>query len=298
MTHKNSEVMTNSPMVDVAIVTYNHEKYIAQAIESVLMQKTDFKVRMIIGDDCSSDKTQEIIKEFSQKYPDYIKTILYDKHIGIFSKDRVGIKVLEQCTAKHIALLDGDDYWTDPNKLQKQVNFLESHPDCALCFHNVHYEDSIGEFQGFTTFASRCKRLQDDTDATFTIRDTLMGGLIPTCSVLLRNEPAISNLPEFFFQTRTGDWLLWLLVCKDKTMRYFHRPMAVYRINSAGLSFELRRNMDALYYDRVQMLIELDQYWGFQLHDLLTPAIRHYAKLTPIDFWSSQVLARFARYSI
>jgi len=292
-----SKIIIQEPLVDVAMGTYNHERFIARSLESVLAQETDFPYRIIICDDLSTDNTRSIIMFYAEKYPGKIVTFFPDKHHGLIDKDRPYPKVLKLCTAKYIATLEGDDYWTDPHKLQKQVDYLEEHPDCTICFHNVSYKDSTGDLKGFPTYASRCELLQENIDATFTIRDTLMGGLIPTCSVLLRNETAIQNLPEFFFDTQTADWLLWLLVCKDKTMRYFHQSMGVYRITSDGVSFEIRRNMDALYYNRIQMLMELDSYWGFQLHDALTPGIRRYAKLTPLDLWSDQVLSRFARYS-
>lgn len=219
--------MTNSPMVDVAIVSYNHEKYIAQAIESVLMQKTDFKVRMIIGDDCSSDRTQQIIGEYVQKYPDRIKTILFEKNIGIFSKDRVGIKVLEQCTDKYIAMLDGDDYWTDPLKLQKQVDFLETHPDCSLCFHESTVIDEITDKEYmYLKFIPRNR-------TTFYLEDILKFNFIPTNSVVYRNG-LIKKFPDWYFEMYGGDTGLFVLLAQKGNIGFINEVMSAYRRHGVG----------------------------------------------------------------
>ena len=284
----------SEPLLSVCLITYNHAQYIREAIDSVLMQKVDFTWELIIADDFSTDGTREIVLEYARNYPAFIKLILQERNVGAAKN---WMDLMAAPSGKYIAYFEGDDFWIDPNRLQKQVDYLEDHPECALCFHDVRYEDSTGDLKGFPTYSSRCELLKENTDATFTIRDTLMGGLIPTCSVVLRNEPDIRSLPGFFYQSVTGDWLLWLLACKDRTMHYFHQTMAVYRITPGGSSFYIRRNMDALYYNRVQMLMELDRHWNFQLHDVLTPAIRRYARLTPLPLWSDPVIGRFARYS-
>src|SRR6266542_522725 len=129
--------VTTPPLVDVNLITYNHENFVAKAIESVLEQQTNFAYRLIIGDDCSTDNTQSIIRSYAQQYPERIQTLLALEHRGIEHQDRVGMQVLRLSTAKYVALLDGDDYWTDRHKLQKQVDFLNTNTEFALCFHNV-----------------------------------------------------------------------------------------------------------------------------------------------------------------
>src|SRR5882672_909222 len=128
--------MTCAPLVDIVMPTYNHEKFIVQAVESVLAQRTEFDYRLTIADDCSTDRTQAIIKEYAGR-DERIKALLAATHIGIVSRDRVSIEGLKQCTAKYVALLEGDDYWTDESKLKKQVEFLERHSDFAISYHNV-----------------------------------------------------------------------------------------------------------------------------------------------------------------
>src|SRR5258708_3052102 len=143
---ENSELAAShqNPLVDVTLITYNHEKFIAQAIESVLSQQTGFEFRLLVGDDCSTDNTQSIIRSYAEKYPERICLMLDSTHRGLKSRERVGVRALTGSTAKYVALLDGDDYWTDAYKLQKQADFLETHPDFAICFHNVRmvFQDS------------------------------------------------------------------------------------------------------------------------------------------------------------
>ena len=118
-------------MVSVVMPTYNHEKYIARAIESILSQKTDFEYELVIGDDASSDRTQEIIWHYASQYPDKIKVICRKKNLGAL-KNSIGI--IRKCQGKYLATCEGDDYWIDNEKLQKQVDFMEANPEYSMCY--------------------------------------------------------------------------------------------------------------------------------------------------------------------
>lgn len=127
--------------------TYNHEKYIAQALDGFVMQQTNFKFVAIVHDDASTDRTAEIVKEYAEKYPDIIKPIfetenLYSKHNGSLRK--VMNEACSQFEPLYIAVCEGDDYWTDPYKLQKQVDFLDTHPDFVVCscVYNLYYQNT------------------------------------------------------------------------------------------------------------------------------------------------------------
>lgn len=107
-------------------MSYNLEKYIAEALDSILMQKVNFKYNIVVGEDCSTDNTRQILQEYASKYPDKFTLLLHKKNLGVVANFATTLK---SCQGKYIALLDGDDYWTDPFKLQKQVDFLESNKD-------------------------------------------------------------------------------------------------------------------------------------------------------------------------
>ena len=127
----------SSPLLSICCITYNHENFIRQALDGCLMQQTNFPIEIIIHDDASTDNTANIIREYQGKHPHLIKTILQRENqysamgFGFISN------VFKEAQGKYIALCEGDDYWTDPLKLQKQVDFLEANPDFAICFHNA-----------------------------------------------------------------------------------------------------------------------------------------------------------------
>ncbi len=129
----------NKPSVSVFMITYNHEKFIVKSIESVLMQKTDFPVEIVIGEDCSTDGTAAIIQEYERKHPDKIKAKYHRPNLGVLGNL---IDTLNRCQGKYIAMLEGDDYWNDPLKLQKQVDILERNPQYGGAAHSVRVVDS------------------------------------------------------------------------------------------------------------------------------------------------------------
>ncbi|MDQ3815609.1 MAG: glycosyltransferase family 2 protein, partial [Armatimonadota bacterium] len=136
-----NQLASSAMKVSIVMVTYNHEKYIAQAVESVLMQETNFDYELIIGEDCSQDKTRAIVMDFQRRFPERIRLLLPEKNLGGSGKTNF-LQTLAAAQGQYVALLEGDDYWTSPHKLQKQVDFLDSHPECAICFHksNMLYE--------------------------------------------------------------------------------------------------------------------------------------------------------------
>lgn len=132
-------------VVSVCMITYNHENYIAQAIEGVLMQQTNFDIELVIGEDCSTDKTRDICMEYASKYHTIIRLLRRKENLGI-SKNF--FNTLNKCTGKYIAICEGDDYWTDPLKLQKQVDFMEMNPEYSVCFHRYDiYDETNKQFR-------------------------------------------------------------------------------------------------------------------------------------------------------
>ena len=154
--------------VTVDMLVYNHEKYLAKAIEGVLMQQGDFSIELLIHDDASTDASPAIIRDFQSRYPAVIKPILQTENQFSRGVSILGTYQIPRYTGDYIAYCEGDDYWTDAQKLQKQITFLEQHPDFVAVAHNVKFVDDDGnDYQG-----SVPKRWTAMPDYEFTLRDT------------------------------------------------------------------------------------------------------------------------------
>ena len=226
-------VLSKNPLVSVNMITYNHEPYIAQAIEGVLIQKTDFPIELVIGEDCSTDRTRKIVLDYQKKYPEMIRVITAKENVGM---QKNGLRTSKACRGKYIAFCEGDDYWTDPNKLQKQVDFLESHPECVICFHNVNiiYDSKRDKkshpfyVQGPSlNFTHRVPK------PITTLSDLLNGNFIHTPSVMFRAQ-LFEEFPDWFYRADIGDWPLHVLNAQHGNMGYIDEVMAAYRVHSGG----------------------------------------------------------------
>jgi len=208
-------------MVSVCCLAFNHEKYIAQAIEGFLMQKTNFPFEIIIHDDASLDSTASIIKKYCERFSDKIVPIYQTENQ--YSK---GIRpsptyVWPKARGKYIALCEGDDYWTDPYKLQKQVDFLETNPGFAICFHNSRVIDE-------SNLNEHLLCMPEQKEIT-TIEDIIKSNYIPTASVVFRNSDLMKQLPEWFYKLPIGDWPLHILNAQFGKIKYIPEVMSVYR---------------------------------------------------------------------
>jgi len=211
--------MSNSskPLVSICMITYNHEAYIKQAIESVLMQKCDFPIELVIGEDCSTDNTFMICQELAQNNSQ-IKLLPSIANLGMMTNF---IRTLEVSSGKYIAILEGDDYWTDPLKLQKQVNFMDVNPDFAICFHPVKIWHDGKLKRDFIT-----PKVNDVT----TLKDLAKGNFMHTPSALFRNN-LFDQLPPEFSQSPVGDYFLHMLNARHGKIKKLPDVMAVYRIH-------------------------------------------------------------------
>lgn len=238
--------------IAIKCITYNHGEYIGEALEGFVKQCTNFPFIAIVHDDASTDNTAEILRTYAQKYPDIIKPIYeqenqYSKQDG--SIGRIMKLACEMSEAKYIALCEGDDYWTDPHKLQKQVDFLESHPDYTMCFTNAieHYQDGSME-----------DRLMVDIPES-TIDPYKLYTLwwpIPTASFVLRRElydfplyQKASSLPALAF----GD--LQLAICSGilGKIYFIDEQMSVYRRLNSGAANYLINNIYEDYFSRIRV---------------------------------------------
>lgn len=138
MSNVKCQISNNNPVVSIVCITYNHEPYLRDALEGFLMQKTTFPFEIILAEDCSTDGTRKICKEYVARYPEKIRYIYRDHNVGYNENE---YEAMCAAKGKYIAYCEGDDYWTDPNKLQKQVDFLESHPEYAVCWHRCKHRN-------------------------------------------------------------------------------------------------------------------------------------------------------------
>lgn len=228
------------PLVVTSTNTYNHALYIKDCIEGILMQKTTFPVRVVIFDDCSTDGTREIVQEYESKFPHVIKGIYPKENTWKKPGRKEALKPRNEIrnTAKYIALCEGDDYWTDPLKLQKQVDFLEENEEYSFCAHTyniVREQDILKQKDGEERKVNYLKE-----NSTITLEQYIKTKSIKTLTVLYRsiyyNDVAFINNSYNKLKTISGDWLLFYKLLVLGNCYVFPEEMGTYRINPQGVS--------------------------------------------------------------
>lgn len=228
--------------VTVLCITYNQEKFIKQALDGFVMQKTNFDFEVIVGEDCSTDHTAEIVKEYADKYPDIIKPHIRKKNLGI--EDNF-FEIASIPKSGYVALCEGDDYWTDPDKLQIQVDFLDTHPECSVCFHPVRivYEDVTKPDELFPSAQMLFNK------NILTLEYLLIHNFIQTNSVMYRwrfnNSERIQDV--FPRGIIPGDYFLHLLHAQKGKIGFINEIMSVYRRHKDGIWRDSEANMDAIH---------------------------------------------------
>jgi glycosyltransferase involved in cell wall biosynthesis len=223
---------TARPCVSVLMIAYNVEEYIRQALDSILMQEVGFRYEVVIGEDCSTDRTREILGEYGARYPDRIRLLLRQKNLGMNPNF---FATYAECRGRYIALIDGDDYWTSPHKLQKQVDFLDAHPECTICFHNtlVVYDDGDQETHPFH-LSEPVHRISAGMPKPFSGLDEIApGNFMQTCSVMYRGG-VVRQLPEWVHRMPTFDWPLHVLHAEQGRIAYLDEVLGTYRVHSRG----------------------------------------------------------------
>jgi glycosyltransferase involved in cell wall biosynthesis len=236
------------PRVSVCVTTYNHENYISQALDSVLNQQTDFEYEILVGEDDSSDRTRDIVREYAERYPGVIRPFFNDRanviYINGMATGRWNFtNLLKHASRQYVALLEGDDFWTDGQKLQMQVDTLDANPGCSLCFHNaIVLDEATHERQAFTAL---------DEDRIVEIDEVIRGWIVPTASIVFRRDMLV-EFPDWYFEVISGDYGLQLLLADKGPFIYLNRNMSVYRKHAGNLSNRLgtqkfHRNLSWLY---------------------------------------------------
>lgn len=222
------------PLVNIVMVTFNQEKYIAQAIESVLTQKTTFSFKLIIGDDCSTDGTNFICRKYAEKYPEKLILIENITNLGLVRNYE---SVFNACTAKYIAILEGDDYWIDENKLQKQTDLLESNNEIGLV-HTASY--SFYEDYNLMVPVPR-EMINCNLKYQGYVYEKLLksGNFIRPLTVMFRRNLLVEKIDFQFFvdnNFQTIDYALWLAISIHSKIVFINDMVGVYRVRSASIS--------------------------------------------------------------
>jgi len=218
--------MKIKPLVTILCITYNQKKFIAETIDSFLQQKTNFGFEIIIHDDNSTDGTTQILTEYGKTHPDIVK-INYEKE-NQFSKGNIRFvdEMFRQAKGDYIALCEGDDYWTDPMKLQAQVNYLQQHPSHTICFHTAKIVSDNQQKEVF--FPS------GNENSDYTITKMLQTNFIATSTVMYRKQ----DYKNLKCTTMPNDWYLHLYHAQFGKIGFIDKPMAVYRRHSGGVWWE------------------------------------------------------------
>lgn len=230
-----------TPLVSVCCITYNHEPYIAQALDGFLMQKTSFPFEVLIHDDASTDRTADIIREYEAKFPKLIKPI-YQKE-NQYSKGFTSVSAtwnFPRAKGKYIALCEGDDYWIDENKLQMQVDFLENNPEYGMCYGRV--KQFIQNIQKKSRVLIG-KNVKDFEDLLFN------GNRVPTLTTVFRKDLLNNYLKEIYPQDKgwlMGDYPMWLYFAHESRIKFIDKVTSVYRVleNSASHSRNIEKSVN------------------------------------------------------
>jgi glycosyltransferase involved in cell wall biosynthesis len=254
--------------------TYNHEEFVAQSLESVLNQQADFEWEVVVGDDYSTDCTREILRSYSSNHPEHIRLILHSERLGPKELNLDGknnfLATYHACQGEYVALLEGDDYWTDNRKLEKQVAFLDAHPDYSLCCHPVaveysgerhrHWDRVIGESRKKTCTLEDILRLETKPE-------------MPTPSMMIRRS-SLPSFPAWFDGVFNGDYAMQVLLAEQGNVGFLPDCMAVHRKHAGGLSRVY--DTDPVFCNAMllKLHVALNEHFGYRFRTILEPYIQ------------------------
>ena len=281
-----------NPVVTVVCLVYNHESYLKECLEGFVTQQTSFPFQVIVHDDLSTDRSAEIITEYAKKYPDIIIPILeienqYSKHDGSLKR-----AIDPHIKGKYVALCEGDDFWTDRNKLQTQVDFMEQHPECSLCFHpvNILREDKPLDYQD--------PLYSHLHEGFYDANEIIKKWTIPTCSSLMIKEAYLSKPNNKNFVV--GDNVLWLNCYKYGKAYCLPKKMGTYRRTTNGWilrTYSGNKTSIAKSYERYYIHLELlKQYFpGIADKQIRATQLKYLAHLCKIylTFYDKKAIEKF-----
>lgn len=211
------------------MITYNHGKYIHAAIDGILLQESDFKIELVIGEDYSKDNTRLVCKEYADKYSNVIRLLPSERNLGMIPNF---IRTLKECKGKYIAICEGDDYWVDSLKLKKQVGFLETNPEYGLCYGDITIVD---ENNNLLSYDPSWKEFYK---SGFIFCNLFIQNFIPTLTVVIRENLMNSALRSLQSSPnlKVFDYWFWLYISMFTKFKFFNEKLAVYRDHSQGIT--------------------------------------------------------------
>ena len=222
-------VQNDNCMVSVFCTTYNHKNYISRCLDSLANQKTSFRYEIIVRDDASTDGTSDIVRAYSEKYPDRIIPFIQSENLYQRGMSHISYeKMFNMSKGKYVAICEGDDFWTDECKLQKQVDFMESHPEYSLCGHAAYYADEMGELLRDRFF--RCTKGSGDLSTEEIIAHWTMA----TCTLLFRKACKTEIVIPFQGKCISGDFAQMVYFSLKGRVYYSDELMSAYRLSSVG----------------------------------------------------------------
>lgn len=268
-----NKVLEN-PLVSVFILTYQHVNYIKKCLDGILMQKTTFSYEIIIGEDCSSDGTREICEEYALKHPDKIRLYLHkrENNIKVNGKPTGRFNFLHSiysCTGKYMAFCEGDDYWTNENKLQKQIDFMETNPDYSICFHNamVLWEDKNKEY---------LFRKNSWFKDTYTTEEVIGRHFMPSASLVFRLPKKVS-FPEWILYIGSGDIALTSIFSAFGKSKFLEEPMCIYRKHPGGIS-RTRKGWN-FFLLRIVLLYHLNSHFNYKYDHIIQQQYKEFIQI-------------------
>ncbi|TLV02705.1 glycosyltransferase family 2 protein [Dyadobacter luticola] len=257
--------------VSVCVITYNHEKFVAKMLDSLLMQETTFDYEIVVGDDCSKDNTAAILKDYEQRYPGKVRLLLQTKNLGLNGKFNA-LQTFAIAKGEYIAQFDGDDYLTSPHKLQKQVEMLDANPHYSASFHNamVIYDDNSAPPHLVNTLKKTEYTVDDligEDELTF----------IATSSLMFRREEFAKNPdPEWTNLSTSGDIPRNIMFASRGPIGYIDEVMSVYRKNRGGASFADNHYSSDFLFNRIQLYSNINRHFDYKYDAVLRKNIATY----------------------
>jgi len=269
--------ITSNPIASICCITYNHEKYIAQALDSILTQEGKYSYEILIGEDCSTDKTRELLMNYQEKFPHIIKLMLHDDNIGMM-KNFIG--TLQSCSGKYIAILEGDDYWTDSYKLQKQIHFLENNPEYIITYTSslsfIKKNQVLGKSGG--------------TEVDLSAEDLLKAPPLNTLTTCFRN--IITSFPPEIYASKLGDLFIWSLLGEHGKGKFLDDiEPSMYRIHEDGVFSEKSKKQ------KYEMALITDVALFTYYNRIHKNMLADFFKYRIIDYWmTSESLTKLLLY--